>query len=65
MVAPTRAAASCAGTLDDASLVGDYHWTKRFDTYLGFNWSEVKNGLANGYLFRNDQTYMTGVRFNF
>jgi predicted porin len=61
----TIAAASCAGTLDDISLVADYHWTKRFDTYLGFNWSEVKNGLAAGYLFRNDQTYMTGVRFNF
>jgi predicted porin len=57
--------AQCAGTLDDISLVGDYHWTKRFDTYLGFNWSQVNDGLANGYLFRNDQTYMTGVRFNF
>jgi predicted porin len=61
----TIAAASCAGTLMDASIVADYHWTTRFDTYAGFNWSEVKNGLANGYLFRNDSTTMFGLRFNF
>jgi predicted porin len=58
-------AASCAGELMDASFVADYHFTKRFDAYAGVNWSEVQNGLANGYLFRNDVTTMTGVRFNF
>jgi predicted porin len=58
-------AASCAGELMDASFSGDYHFTKRFDAYAGVNWSEVQNGLANGYLFRNDVTVMTGLRFNF
>jgi predicted porin len=61
----TSAFAQCAGTLDDVSLVADYHWTKRFDGYVGANWSQVADGLANGYLFKNDWTYMTGVRFNF
>jgi predicted porin len=58
-------ASSCAGELHDASLVADYHWTKRFDTYAGVNYSEVQNGLANGYIFTNDWTPMIGVRFNF
>jgi predicted porin len=61
----TIAASSCAGTLDDISLVADYHFTKRFDTYAGVNWSEVKDGLANGYIFRNNSTIMVGARYNF
>jgi predicted porin len=58
-------AASCAGELHDASLVADYHWTKRFDTYAGVNYSIVQNGLASGFLFTSDWTPMVGVRFNF
>jgi predicted porin len=58
-------AATCAGELHDASLVADYHWTKRFDTYAGVNYSIVQNGLANGFLFTSDWTPMVGVRFNF
>jgi predicted porin len=57
--------ASCAGELHTGSLVADYHWTKRFDTYAGVQYSLVQNGLANGYLFTNDWTPMIGVRFNF
>jgi predicted porin len=58
-------AASCAGELNDASFSADYHFTKRFDAYGGVNWSQIQNGLANGYLFKNDWTPMVGVRFNF
>jgi predicted porin len=58
-------AASCAGTLRDVSLVGDYHFTKRFDTYIGTNYSDVANGLANGYIARSNWTYMVGARYNF
>jgi predicted porin len=58
-------AASCAGELHSGSLVADYHWTKRFDTYAGVQYSLIQNGLANGYLFTNDWTPMIGVRFNF
>jgi predicted porin len=58
-------AAACAGELHDASMVADYHWTKRFDTYAGVNYSLVQNGLANGFLFTSDWTPMVGVRFNF
>ncbi|HEY0801493.1 MAG TPA: porin, partial [Steroidobacteraceae bacterium] len=57
--------ASCAGELADISLVGDWHLTKRFDTYAGVNWSRVQNGLASGFLFTSEYSPMVGVRFNF
>jgi predicted porin len=58
-------AGTCAGELHDASLVADYHFTKRFDGYAGVNYSLVQNGLASGFLFTNDWTPMVGIRFNF
>jgi predicted porin len=58
-------AATCAGELHDASLVADYHFTKRFDGYAGVNYSLVQNGLASGFLFTNDWSPMIGIRFNF
>jgi predicted porin len=61
----TNSASTCAGELHDASLVADYHWTKRFDTYAGVNYSLIQNGLSAGYLFTSDWTPMVGVRFNF
>jgi predicted porin len=58
-------ASSCAGEMADISLVGDYHFTKRFDAYAGVNWSRVQNGLANGFLFTSEYSPMVGVRYNF
>jgi len=58
-------ATSCAGEMADISLVGDYHFTKRFDTYAGVNWSHVMNGLASGFLFTSEYSPMVGVRYNF
>ena len=56
---------ACAGELHTGSLVIDYHWTKRFDTYAGVQYSLIQNGLANGFLFTNNWTPGMGVRFNF
>ena len=47
------------------SILGDYKFTKRFDGYLGSMWSEVQDGLANGYLNRNTITTTMGMRFKF
>jgi predicted porin len=58
-------ATSCAGTMADISLVGDYHFTKRFDSYAGVNWSRVSDGLASGFLFTSEYSPMVGVRYNF
>lgn len=57
--------AQCKGELNAFSLLGDYKFSKRLDGYLGSMWSEVQDGLANGYLNRNTITTTTGVRFRF
>jgi len=40
---------SCAGTLDAVSLVVDWRFAKHMDMYAGVMWSQVQNGLANGF----------------
>jgi predicted porin len=58
-------ASSCAGTLDAASVMIDYHVTKRLDMYAGVMWSKVTGGLASGYLnFQNVGPTM-GLRLQF
>jgi len=58
-------AGSCSGLFHQASVVADYRWTRRFDTYAGINYSAASNGLASGFLYKNDWAQMIGGRFNF
>jgi predicted porin len=37
---------SCAGTLNEASLYADHHFTKRFEAFAGITYSDVSGGLA-------------------
>lgn len=60
-----NSATSCAGAMLDISLVSDYHFTKRFDSYAGVNWSRVQDGLSSGFLFTSEYSPMVGVRYNF
>jgi predicted porin len=39
----------CAGDFYEASFVIDYAFNKHYDLYAGVNWSEVTDGLANGF----------------
>ena len=39
----------CAGDFNEVSLVADYIINKHYDVYAGVNWSEVTDGLANGF----------------
>jgi predicted porin len=55
----------CSGDLWAYSVRLDYRWTKRFDTYAGAMYSNVENGLANGYLKTNTVDPMIGFRFQF
>ncbi|HEY6823322.1 MAG TPA: porin [Steroidobacteraceae bacterium] len=63
----------CSGTENVGSFVADYRLSKRFDVYIGTIWSEVKDGLANGFLLTSDNTTSTaatitttaGLRFKF
>ena len=49
----TSASAGCSGTLDAVSLVLDWRFAKHVDMYAGVMWSQVNNGLANGFLGAN------------
>jgi predicted porin len=56
---------SCSGLFHDASLVADYRWTARFDTYAGVNYSSGSDGLAAGFLYNVAWAPMIGARFSF
>jgi len=61
----------CGGTFREASFAADYVINKHYDVYAGVNWSEVTNGLANGFVgttangttgSENQSTIMWGFR---
>jgi predicted porin len=43
----------CSGTLDAVSFVVDWRFARHFDAFAGVMWSQVQNGLANGFLQTN------------
>lgn len=55
----------CSGTLNSASLLFDYRLSKRFDAYAGTFWSGAQNGLANGFLQKDNIATTVGLRFKF
>ena len=61
----TAVNSGCSGTEDVASFLLDYRLSKRFDAYAGTMWSEVKDGLANGYIARTNVATTLGLRFRF
>jgi len=61
----TTVSSACSGNLIAFSLSAVYHFTKRFDAYAGAMYSDVTNGLANGYLERQNLNPTIGVRYSF
>ena len=65
--------ASCAGSLNEVSFFGDYHFTKRFDVYAGIAYSDVTGGLAVAiphgpgvpYYYNNNLAPTVGARYTF
>jgi predicted porin len=64
--------AQCSGQLDAVSFVADWRFAKRFDAYAGIMWSQVANGLANGFLSKKPGSDVTsnyspsaGLKFSF
>ena len=64
----------CAGDFNEASVVADYAFNKHYDVYGGVNYSEVTDGLANGFAgttkngttgSENQTTVMFGFRVRF
>ena len=60
-----NSAGSCSGTENVYSVMADYRWTSRFDTYAGTMWSGVYDGLANGFTHRSVLATTAGFRFKF
>jgi predicted porin len=58
-------ASNCKGTTDAFSTVLVYKLSKRFDTYGGAMWSEAKDGMANGFLYRTTINPTVGIRLTF
>jgi len=64
---------SCAGSLNEVSLYGDYHFTRHFDIYAGIAYSDVGGGLAIAiphgpgvpYYHGNNTAPTLGARFAF
>jgi predicted porin len=57
---------TCSGELVDFSVDAVYKLSKRFDAYAGFMYSDVQDGLANGYIYsKNNINPTIGVRFTF
>jgi predicted porin len=61
----TTVSAECSGNLQDFSMDAIYKLSKRFDAYAGFMYSLVQDGLANGYLNKNNINPTIGIRFRF
>jgi hypothetical protein len=61
----TSAHAQCAGTFDAISAAVDWRFAPKWDVYLGFMFSQVNNGLASGFIQRNNFDPTAGLRFRF
>lgn len=55
----------CAGTMDAVSWDVDWKFAKKFDVYAGVMFSQVHDGLANGYLHSAVLSPSAGLRFRF
>ena len=59
----TTALASCAGTLDAASVVLDWRFAPKWDTYIGTLYTRLNGGLDNGFLAKDSWSTTAGLRF--
>jgi predicted porin len=57
--------AHCSGTMDAVSFDVDWKFAKKFDAYAGLMFSEMNNGLANGFLYHTNVDPTVGLRFRF
>ncbi|MFZ0987372.1 MAG: hypothetical protein WAN27_06525, partial [Xanthobacteraceae bacterium] len=56
---------TCSGTFDAYSVAVDWKFAAKFDAYAGVMYTQVNNGLANGYLHRGAVAPTGGIRFQF
>jgi hypothetical protein len=51
--------------MDAVSAAVDWRFRPKFDLYAGLMFSEVNNGLSNGYLHHTTVDPTVGLRFQF
>jgi predicted porin len=59
----TTALSSCAGTLDAVSVVLDWKFAPKWDTYIGTLYSRMNGGLDSAFLAKDNWSTTGGVRF--
>jgi len=57
------ALSSCSGTLDAASVILDWKFAPKWDTYITTAYERLGGGFDYGYLANNNWSTMSGVRF--
>ncbi len=53
----------CSGTQDTLSLLVDWKFAPKWDTYLGTVYTQQNGGLVSGYIEHNNWTTSAGLRF--
>jgi predicted porin len=56
----TAVSGGCSGSLDAVSFLVDWRFARHFDAFAGVMWSQVQNGLANGFALANGLPGRTG-----
>jgi predicted porin len=58
-------ASSCHGTMNAASIMLDWKFAPKWDTYIGTFYSEMNGGAESGFLAHSNLATTAGVRFRF
>jgi predicted porin len=61
----SRASGTCAGTMNAASIMLDWKFAPKWDTYIGTFYSETNGGLGASFLAHENIATTAGVRFRF
>jgi predicted porin len=61
----TDAHSVCSGSLEAFSFDADYRFNLHFDAYVGVMYSDVRAGMAAGYLYTSNINPTIGVRYKF
>jgi predicted porin len=59
------ASGSCSGSMNAASVMLDWKFAPKWDTYIGTFWSETNGGLNSGFLAHDNIATTAGIRFRF
>jgi predicted porin len=61
--AVATAHAQCAGSEDTGSVLIDWKFAPKWDTYIGAQYTQSNGGMNSGYLSSNNWTTTAGIRF--